>query len=450
VPDIKDSVGQGGTNNSHDVSLVQVMLRVIKDAKGVAYLNGNYDGAFGDITKAAITRFQQDQKLIPLPAAPAGAAAKVAAGPPAPAKLPAAATPGGVAAATEKTGLVAMNSLTLKKLNELLPASHKEILALEKTNLVYLPGSATDSKDLATTITGKIELDGVFRQKLANVVTQMYTDHKLTLAIHGTGWRRDFAKQLTLRLLGTGAHPGESNHQYGQASDLGMNGLEWVGGDGTIEKTDYWLNPFNGKGASMPQGKRDQLWKARNQIAYTTLGLHPTSKKGDDIHVQGYSDNAVDYPRSLAKLLNSVGKVKWDSIPVVHKYKTDFGLGGALFQVGTATDIWQTKAAVTDVDLLAAIKAAGKDLSKLPVFQDFQYVKDALKVAAKAPAANAPAAKAPPGQPPAVKAPGPPVIDGKNMKLGDIKAADIVLVQKLLKRDWEEADRSWKTWVAVP
>lgn len=72
MPDIKDSVGQGETNNLHDVALVQVMLRVIKDAKGAAYLGGNYDGKFAPNTKDAIIRFQQDQKLIAPPAPKAG------------------------------------------------------------------------------------------------------------------------------------------------------------------------------------------------------------------------------------------------------------------------------------------------------------------------------------------------------------------------------------------
>jgi peptidoglycan hydrolase-like protein with peptidoglycan-binding domain len=81
MPDIKDSVGESGTNNTHDVAIVQVMLRVIKDAKGVAYLGSNYDGKYGPSTKDAIIRFQQDQKLVALPVQPA-AAPKVAPGAP--------------------------------------------------------------------------------------------------------------------------------------------------------------------------------------------------------------------------------------------------------------------------------------------------------------------------------------------------------------------------------
>lgn len=38
MPDIKDSVGEGGSNQVHDVALLQAMLRVVKDAKNAPYL----------------------------------------------------------------------------------------------------------------------------------------------------------------------------------------------------------------------------------------------------------------------------------------------------------------------------------------------------------------------------------------------------------------------------
>ena len=63
MPDIKDSVGEGGRNLAHDVALVQAMLRVVKNAKGTPYLGGNYDGVYGPQTKAAITSFQTENKL---------------------------------------------------------------------------------------------------------------------------------------------------------------------------------------------------------------------------------------------------------------------------------------------------------------------------------------------------------------------------------------------------
>lgn len=64
MPDIKDTVGDGGKNKVHDVALVQAMLRLIKDAAGKPFLATNYDGVYGGDTKSAITRFQVEHKLI--------------------------------------------------------------------------------------------------------------------------------------------------------------------------------------------------------------------------------------------------------------------------------------------------------------------------------------------------------------------------------------------------
>ncbi|WP_046241434.1 peptidoglycan-binding domain-containing protein, partial [Delftia tsuruhatensis] len=63
MPDIKDSVGEGGSNQVHDVALLQAMLRVVKDAKNAPYLGVDYDGSYGAQTRAALERFQNDHKL---------------------------------------------------------------------------------------------------------------------------------------------------------------------------------------------------------------------------------------------------------------------------------------------------------------------------------------------------------------------------------------------------
>ena len=45
--------------------MIQMMLKVIKDAKGVPYMKSNYTGTWNDDTKDAIIRFQKDNKLEP-------------------------------------------------------------------------------------------------------------------------------------------------------------------------------------------------------------------------------------------------------------------------------------------------------------------------------------------------------------------------------------------------
>jgi peptidoglycan hydrolase-like protein with peptidoglycan-binding domain len=131
MPDIKDSVGDGGINNIRDVALVQAMLTVVKGPKGAPYLTG-YDGKSGHHTITAITAFQTDQGLLPKPGAahaPAG--------------------PGGAApavAVTEKAGQVAKGSAMLAKLVAALPADFATMRVIENTRTVYFPGADADSK----------------------------------------------------------------------------------------------------------------------------------------------------------------------------------------------------------------------------------------------------------------------------------------------------------------
>src|SRR5256885_16917319 len=100
MPDIKDSVGEGGSNQVHDVALLQAMLRVVKDAKNAPYLGVDYDGSYGAQTRAALERFQNDHKLAPAKAAPGQPQA------------------GG---AKEALGLAAAGGATVAKLSGMLP-----------------------------------------------------------------------------------------------------------------------------------------------------------------------------------------------------------------------------------------------------------------------------------------------------------------------------------------
>ena len=117
MPDIKDSVGEGGSNQVHDVALLQAMLRVVKDAKNAPYLGVDYDGSYGAQTRAALERFQNDHKL---------AAAKAAPGQP---------QAGG---AKEALGLAAAGGATVAKLSGMLPASHQGMRAAQNSKTVYL------------------------------------------------------------------------------------------------------------------------------------------------------------------------------------------------------------------------------------------------------------------------------------------------------------------------
>jgi hypothetical protein len=355
MPNITANVGDGATNKTHDVALVQAMLRIVKNVKGVSYLTGNYDGSYGTGTKDAIVAFQKDN-----------------------AKVVQAGQPG-----KEKEGVVDVGGTTLATLTAALPATHKELRIVPNTKTVYLEGAAGDAATSAANIRNDAEFEATFRTRLASLVDSMYADHRIVLWITPTGRRRTFAQQAAETK--TNAGPGESNHNFGRASDIGFKGFRWIQGDGTIKKDADWLNTLEGTSAA----KANALWDARDALA-AKLPLYRL--QFERVHLQLYDQATFNNPRSLVKLLNTVGKAKWDP-----GYKSDFGLGGALYQVGTAKQIWAGNATVSKADLAKALSAK----------------------------------------------------TGKVVKDADIKAQQITDTQKALKADFEAADKNWIKWVKV-
>lgn len=381
MPDIKDTVGEGGRNLPHDVALVQAMLRVVKNAKGHPYLAGSYDGAYGGGTKAAITTFQKEHGLAaaptvaPPPVKGPGMAPK---GPPSGAglKLP---FPGGVqgtlagiagaaasmasavasaaaaviaAALQDKLGHIKAGGATMLKLNAMLPADSKDIRIIEGTKTVYWPGSPADADTHAKNIEADANLEPGFRVSVAQLVRLMYERHKIVLSLTNTGGRRTFQKQYDLVTQPdppTQAGPGESNHNFGQAVDIGYKGWKWMRGDGRPEVDTWWLNDL----AKVSGAKAREMWDARNKIAFDEIGLNPSALKGDLIHIQKFSDAKVSMRRSLADLLTRVGTMKWEH--GAGGYKCDLGGGGKTFHsVGTAVQIWSGQASVSAAEIAAA------------------------------------------------------------------------------------------------
>lgn len=328
MPDIKDSVGEGGANKNHDVALLQAMLKVVKDAKGNAFLTTNYDGAYGGNTKTAIVNFQKEQ----------GTGAD---------------KPG----PTQETfGFVAKDGPTIKKLNDVLPADYKDIRIIEGTRTVYWPMKDTESTDSQNAITGKADLDKDFRTKVGQLVQLMFDRHKIALTVTDSGWRRTFQKQYELATQPTPptkAGPGESNHNFGMAVDIGFKGWKWMRGDGTSKVDDWWLNSL----AKVSAAKSREMWEARNKIAFTELTMHPSALAGDLIHVQKLSDANVSMRLSLADLLDRVGTMHWEFKN--SQYHTDFGLGGDRYPVGNSKQIWDKTAPISATDLATALTKSG-------------------------------------------------------------------------------------------
>jgi hypothetical protein len=393
MPDITDSVGEGGANKVHDVALVQAMLSVIKDARNRAYL-GDYDGKYGNTTKAAIIRFQTDQGLIK-PAAKPGAGAPAA-------------------AAGEKEGLVAKNSDTLAKMVAAVPADYTEMRIIENASTVYFPGTEADCKASTAAINGTQDLEPGFRGKVALLVGKMFETHKIVLWLTGSGGHRSFEEQFQIFVKNktTKAGPGESNHNFGRAVDIGFNKLQWLKGGGTIVKNeDWWLNKLTKDGKDkVGNAKAQEFWKARDAIAIP-LGLWNSILDGDDDHLQSFDDHLPN-DRALVDLMNRVGALKWEAEHnTPRRYLCDLGFGGKMYNVGKATDIWNLTATVTK-----AMIAEGRT--------------EVLKAAALAKG------------PAAVKAVVP-------VKERDVKDEDVKNMRKSLKDDFLSAEKEWLKWRAV-
>ncbi|WP_046986491.1 hypothetical protein [Delftia tsuruhatensis] len=366
MPDIKDSVGEGGSNQVHDVALLQAMLRVVKDAKNAPYLGVDYDGSYGAQTRAALERFQNDHKL---------AAAKAAPGQP---------QAGGT---KEALGLAAAGGATVAKLSAMLPASHQNMRSANNSKTVYIEAKAQDAATSKAAIANDAEYEPTFRAKLASLVQQMYDTHKIALWITPTGRRRTFAQQAAETQ--TKAGPGESNHNFGRAADIGFKRFQWVKGDGSIVTDADWLNQLHTAKAA----DAARWWDERDRLA-AKQGLLPL--KFERVHLQAFAQEGVSNQRSLAKLLNAVSQnnMRWKSA-----YQADLQSQGKHWvTVGSAKSIWAGTASVTKADLAKArTLATGKQVKETQITQD-----------------------------------------------------EVAAMRRMLKADFEQADLNWSKWAPVP
>jgi len=385
MPDIKKSVGIGGDNLVHDVALVQAMLKVIKNPKGVAYLASNYDGSYGNDTKNAIIAFQTDNKLIAADPAPApakgGAPAKTAVPAAVPAKT---APPPPPVAGLDTKGLVTTDGQTIKQLNAKLTAPYDTMRIIEGMKTVYIAGDAADATTSRHAITTHPQIDATFRTNVASLVRLMFERHGIVLWLTPTGSRRTFADQAAE--VNTKAGPGESNHNFGRAVDIGFKHFRWVQGDGSIKKDADWLNTLEKAKAA----QANAFWDTRDAIALNELGLFRL--QFERVHLQAHNDATVSMVKSLATLLTAVGTMKWEAA-----YKTDLGLGKAIYNVGTAKTIWAGTATVTKA--MAAAVLSSKD--------------------------------------------------GKAVAEKDVKENDLKDLQVALKKEFETADANWTKWTGV-
>jgi hypothetical protein len=315
--------------------------------------------------------------------------------------------------------VIAPDSSAWSKLLAAVPDRYKTARVMPGSGVtVYQPADRHFAETSANSIKTNANLNDEFKGKIARLVTEFYNQYQIALTVQGrTGGRRTFQEQVHLN---SDSAPGESIHHYGHAVDIGFSGLRWINGKGDISTTDDWLREL----PSQPQ--RLAFWEARNKIA-DRLKLYSTIKKGggDFIHLQNYDDNLLDSVTSFMTLLELVGprKMKWKPVNMTPTdYWCDLGLGGDKYFVGTGLDIWKSTPRLTKSDLAAAVNAK---LKKEPNFSLDGYL------GLGTPPKNAPDAGTTP------------------LRDTDITPAHLGSIQRLLRAEFDAADKDWRLWKPV-
>jgi hypothetical protein len=356
------------------------MLVLINKSAGQPYLRGKIDGSHGPITQGAIDAFQRDQ---------GGDRVPIAGG---------VITPGGA---------------TIRAMSALLPADRSDLRVLPGQRVVYVGRPLAEATTAAQAIRTNASLRRAFRNRVAQLVETMHKRHGIVLTLTPTGGRRSFADQARILPPRSYAGPGESNHHYGNAVDIGFNKTVWIRRNGRAVTDDHWLNKLE----QNERAAQIAFWDARDAIAlHAPINLFRL--RIERIHLQDFNDATTSAGRSLAAHLRTVGAWNWqtsryDRARRDWHYACDLGgAAGVFVEVGTANQIWAGNATVT----VAEITRTGW---RRP---------GPAGGAAHRPGAPAPgAATAPP-----------------------VTAADITVVRRALQADFQAADREWARWTSVP
>lgn len=225
---ITGTVGDNGANKTSDVALVQAILLKTKGmatrtTPATPYLT-SYDGDCGKNTKAAISAFQDDYvfvssdglQCVPNPRATAG--------------------------------LVQPGDATWQKLIEKVDPAFSDMRAMDGGKTVYVAATA---QQLAARIeaVGGLTFTAPFRTKVIACINRMYELYGIAVGVCDKGDRRNFQAQYILLISGgnvTHAGPGESNHNFGMAVDLGFKELRWLKKHGEVtEHETSWFHILN-------------------------------------------------------------------------------------------------------------------------------------------------------------------------------------------------------------
>src|SRR5262249_1604390 len=151
----------------------------------------------------------------------------------------------------------------------------------------YVAGSPDAAKASSQAVTSLTNLVPVFAGKVGQLIDRMYDKHKLVLSVAGkSGGPRTFQEQLDIwnsvnpksGKSPTQAGPGEGNHNFGLAVDLGTRGLTWVKGDGTTKSEgSWWLEALENNSHAKMKEFYWRMIEERDAIAVGGLGLNRVS-----------------------------------------------------------------------------------------------------------------------------------------------------------------------------
>ena len=396
MQNLTGTVGEGGANARHDAALVQaILVRTQRprdlDPREAAYLD-RIDGECGDRTNRALRQFQYDRVFV-------DASSRVSHS-----------VDGAVA------GRVAPGDVTWKKMLAAVPRESADLRVLAGGTAVYV-AATSERRDAAVARVGGLTFQPRFRASVTAVINRVFEKHGIAISVCADGDRRTFDTQYGLLVSGrnvTHNGPGESNHNFGQAVDLGFDGLCWLRPDGAIaEDEDSLLHQLDP--AQTATGQALLFWNVIRSSGQE-LGLF-RGPEADRPHLQAWNDSTIDMAARLAAHLTRSGTMRWSARHHgAHQpatYQCDLGLGGRLFDVGTAAQIWSRQATVT-IAMLTDARTQGAPAA-------------AGSTGPRAPGVRVHASRAPA-----------PVVT----------ALDVTATRGALRAEFEAADRNWQSWTA--
>lgn len=384
MQNLTGAVGENAANVGHDVALIQAILVKIQQPAQAGRAPGpylaSYDGVSGAGTVNAIRQFQGDHVFVNADRTQS------------------------VPVANATAGQVRPGDATWVKLLEQVPAAFSDLRVLETGKTVYV-AATRDQVTAKISAASALTFAPAFRTRVTTLMNRMFELHGIALGVCRQGDRRTFQTQYELLTSGRGvtnAGPGESNHNFGMAVDIGFDGLRWLRANGEVVTNETsWLHRLDPN--QRATGEALIFWEAMRTIGTGgTVGAF-RGPVADRPHLQNWSDAGVGMADRLANLLTISGTMRWRGTR--GSYSTDFGLGGDYHAVGSAAQIWAGNAQV-NADMIARARAA-----------------QAQRAAALRPGGAQPPARA--------------ALPG---------AVDIAAMRAELRRQFELADANWAAW----